>query len=163
MISEAESLPCLLYLGKIWGAGTLPFQAVQRDPRNRYYMSKATYSPETYPPYASGNAYILDRLAYAAISEAAKTGPALLEDTWVGVLASILGINAVHSAEEYVANVEITQIPRMIHSIWLQRDLVKEPPSNDLEEKYVENLALLKALNQEYTFRMYTSRDCERE
>eukprot|EP00079_Xenopus_tropicalis_P018743 XP_004920925.1 PREDICTED: beta-1,3-galactosyltransferase 5-like [Xenopus tropicalis] len=73
-------------------------RVVIRDPSSKWYVSKQSYDPDTYPPYASGIGYVLSLdVAKTVLAVAQATPPIPMEDAYVGILADRAGIKLLSS------------------------------------------------------------------
>ena len=86
---EVENLPSPIYYGTI-----LKNMSVLRDPSHKNYISKSVFQKDTFAPFASGHVYVLDRTSVKMMY--AFQRPPLLEDVYIGEIASELNIKPQH-------------------------------------------------------------------
>uniref|UniRef100_A0A803SX90 Hexosyltransferase n=1 Tax=Anolis carolinensis TaxID=28377 RepID=A0A803SX90_ANOCA len=86
----------LLYAGSVFPREK---RRVIRSPASKWYVSREDYSPEEYPPYASGIGYLLSLGAARRVLWAAERVPPIpVEDAFVGILAQRAGLRPTSSA-----------------------------------------------------------------
>ncbi|XP_022102902.1 beta-1,3-galactosyltransferase 1-like [Acanthaster planci] len=79
---------------------------VVRDPKSRWYVSRETYRPSQFVPYASGTGYVLSKdVLQAMVSTARYVQPFAAEDAYTGLLASYTDIPLLDSARFALNNV----------------------------------------------------------
>ncbi|XP_071491089.1 beta-1,3-galactosyltransferase 5-like [Diadema antillarum] len=72
---------------------------VHRNPTHRWYVSRQDYPHMRYPPYASGFGYLLSYHTLSdVVHKAAMRHPFPVEDAYLGVLASLVGVYPVDSS-----------------------------------------------------------------
>ncbi|XP_033020645.1 beta-1,3-galactosyltransferase 5-like [Lacerta agilis] len=85
-----------LYAGSVFAREK---RKVIRHPSSKWYVPREAYSPEEYPPYASGIGYVLSLDAAARVLRAAESVPIIpVEDAYVGILAQRAGLRPKSSA-----------------------------------------------------------------
>ncbi|XP_072569254.1 beta-1,3-galactosyltransferase 4 [Paramormyrops kingsleyae] len=94
-LNKSHSAESELYLGRVHMR-----VAPKRNPTSRHYLPAAAYTPEVFPDYCSGTAYVLSRSAARKISQASAASPIPLplppEDVFMGLSAMKAGIVPSH-------------------------------------------------------------------
>nr|XP_028604512.1 beta-1,3-galactosyltransferase 5-like [Podarcis muralis]XP_028604513.1 beta-1,3-galactosyltransferase 5-like [Podarcis muralis]XP_028604514.1 beta-1,3-galactosyltransferase 5-like [Podarcis muralis] len=95
-LARQNTLRSGLYAGSVFAREK---RKVIRHPSSKWYVPREAYSPEEYPPYASGIGYVLSLDAAARVLRAAESVPPIpVEDAYVGILAQRAGLRPKSSA-----------------------------------------------------------------